>query len=597
MSIRIGLVALLLALLTVTGLAQDQGAPNGVISRIDVIGTVNTNKESILSVMKTKVGQPYLQSHLDEDQAAIQSLGFFSAVDVRGAPAEANNWVVTVTVSEFPVVKEIRIVGNTVMSTDALMKVVAVKVGQPFNLRAADPTQAAIAKLYNDKGYFALVTDIEPLPDSPATVNIGIQEMRVNSISIEGNTRTKNYVMRRLIHTKPGAAWNSKKWDDDLKRMYSTRWFDKVDPDDHPTADGTGIDLMAVVKEAHTGQVTVGVSLDPNTGLAGNASIGDSNLNGTGQSVGVTFMQAITGGGPSVDLNYGNPFIDNNGTGFNASIYSHLLYRFTGSGFGELTSSSQLYTERHTGASVGLSRAISDYVTASVGLRGENVNTSRLGSIPEQSIIKQDGPVLTSSFGLLEDQRDLTLDPSRGYWASALVEPGISHITSIGGAIENKAVLGTHTFEKNTLEYRAYYTNQPPRGRNFDAPRRVLAFRIRYGYVTGIPPFFEQYFVGGADTLRGYDDDRFWGTQELISSLEYRYPIQKSFNIIPFIDYGGAWGGYGSVSTFSQYSSFRMHLAGGLGVAFRTPLGQIRIDFGVNENGGNRTTFLIGNSF
>jgi len=256
-----------------------------------------------------------------------------------------------------------------------------------------------------------------------------------------------------------------------------------------------------------------------------------------------------------------------------------------------------LYTERHTGLGFGFDRPWNDYVTASVGIRGENVKTSHLGSIPESEFIRQEGDQLVASFALTQDRRDQALDPSRGNWANIMVEPGVAHTTAIGGALQNANLLGTHGFERNTAEYRVYYTPQPPRGRNFDAPRKVFAFRLRYGFITGTPPFFEQYFVGGADTLRGYDDDRFWGTQELISSLEYRYPIQKSFNLIPFIDYGGAWGGYGNVSTFTQSREFRLHLAGGMGVAFRTPLGQIRIDLGVNERGGTRPTFLIGNSF
>ncbi len=547
-------------------------------------------------MMKTKVGQPYIQSHLDDDQAAIYSLGFFSAVDVNATP-DSSNWIVTVKVKEFPVVKEIRVVGNTVIPTDAILKAVTVKIGQPYNQRAGDPTQIAISKLYTDKGYFALVRDIEPEPESPGTVNIAIQEMRIASVGVEGNTRTRNSVMRKLIRSKPGAAYNSKKWDDDLKRIYSTRWFEKVEPDDHYSEDQSQAELMAVVKETHTGNATVGVSLSPTTGLAGTASIGDSNLNGTGQSVGISFMEAITGGGPSVTLNYGNPFIDSNGTGFSASVYSQLIYRFSGSGLGEITSTSELYTERHTGASVGFTKPFGETLTGGIGLKGEDVVTSHIGSIPPSSLVKQDDDQLITSFYLTQDRRDLALDPSRGDWFNVITEPGIAHIRDEGGALANSDALGTHVFARNTVEYRAYYTKQPPRGRNFDAPRRVFAFRVRYGYLGGVPPFFEQYFVGGADTLRGYDDDRFWGTQELISTLEYRYPIQKSFSIIPFIDYGGAWGGYGTVNGFNQYSSFRLHLAEGLGVSFRTPLGQIRIDFGVNENGGNRTTFLIGNSF
>jgi outer membrane protein insertion porin family len=110
-------------------------------------------------------------------------------------------------------------------------------------------------------------------------------------------------------------------------------------------------------------------------------------------------------------------------------------------------------------------------------------------------------------------------------------------------------------------------------------------------------PFFEQYFAGGADTIRGYEEDRFWGKQQLLTTLEYRHPIQKAFNVILFVDYGGAWGGYGSVNKFTQSSSPNLNLGYGIGFSFRTPLGPLRLDLGFNKEGKSRTHFLIGTSF
>jgi outer membrane protein insertion porin family len=148
------------------------------------------------------------------------------------------------------------------------------------------------------------------------------------------------------------------------------------------------------------------------------------------------------------------------------------------------------------------------------------------------------------------------------------------------------------------LEYRQYFTNQPPRGRKDpDAPRRVLAVRAKYGAVSGTIPFFEQYFAGGSNSIRGYDEDRFWGKYTLQTSIELRLPIQRSFNTVLFVDYGGAWGGFGSVNDFKQSDKFKMHVGYGIGLSFRTPLGPIRVDFGFNEEKGSRTHFLIGTSF
>jgi outer membrane protein insertion porin family len=74
-------------------------------------------------------------------------------------------------------------------------------------------------------------------------------------------------------------------------------------------------------------------------------------------------------------------------------------------------------------------------------------------------------------------------------------------------------------------------------------------------------------------------------------------PLQKSFSIIGFLDYGGAWGGYGSLKNFEQSDEFKMHMGYGIGLAFRTPIGPIRIDFALNEEGSTRTHFTFGTSF
>jgi outer membrane protein insertion porin family len=596
LSIRIWLVAVLSLVLAVAGLTQQQST--GVITDIVVTGNKNVSKEAILAHMRTKVGQPYLQSQLDQDKAAIENLGFFKAVDVRGTPLEASNWRVTVNVSEYPIVKELRVVGNTVVPTEKILKVVTVQVGQPFNVTAQKPSGDAIEKLYNDKGYFARVEELAPMEDSPGTVSIAIRELKVNTVGVQGNSRTKNRVMRRLIKTKPGEAYNIRKWDDDLRRIYGTQWFDKIDPVEKQTEDGYGMDLLVNVKEARTGQAVLGVTVDPRSSFAGQARLADTNFNGTGQSVSVGFQQAISGGGPSVDLDYTNPYSDNRDTSLSVSLYSRLLYRFTGSGFGTNSSPTDTrYTERRTGGAIGLGRPIGERVTGNLGFKFEGIKTSNLNTTNTNGFIQQDGTEGVFSLGVNRNRRDVDIDPSRGDWLNMLVEPGFSHINQVGGAIPDTSILGAHTFVRNSLEYRAYLTNQPPRGRQLDAPRRVLAFRARFGQISGKVPFFEQFFAGGSDSIRGYQDDRFWGSKMLLTSLEYRYPLQKAFNLVGFIDYGGAWGGYGTVNEFTQYNKFRLHLGYGIGVGFKTPLGPIRLDFGINEKRGTRTHFLIGTSF
>lgn len=247
---------------------------------------------------------------------------------------------------------------------------------------------------------------------------------------------------------------------------------------------------------------------------------------------------------------------------------------------------------------LGFSRELKPELFGSLSGRFERIKTGNLDTTLTDSFIQQDGDVGVVTLGLTRNRRDVDLDPSRGDWTRIWVEPGYSRITEVGGANADTSILGSNMFIKENFELRKYWSpGQPPRLHDFDATRRVIAFRLRYGNISGKVPFFEQYFAGGSETIRGYAEDRFWGKQTLISTLEYRHPIQKSFNIIGFVDYGGAWGGYGGVNAFTQSTTASLHMGYGAGLSFKTPLGPIRLDVGFDNHGKARTHFLIGTSF
>ncbi len=595
MSLRIWSVPLAL-MLALTAYAQQQAS---VIGEILIRGNKQVSKDAIMAAIRTKVGQPYVQDQLDRDRKSLDDLGFFSAVDVRAIPLEAGKFQVVIDLQEFPVIKEVRITGNVAVKSADIMKILTLKPGEVFNLRQVNSTAAAVKALYTQKGFFGQVADFAPVKDSPGTIALTIIETKVGTVAVQGNKRTKDYVMRRLIKTRTGEPLSSTKVGLDIRRLYNTQWFESVKTLDDDQRELGVLDITYDVKEARTGTFNIGLQVDPRSSFAGVLKLSESNLRGTGQSVGIDFTQGTRGGGPSVDLSYGNPFIDHRDTILNASVYSRLNYRFADA-FGSsntLTSNSNDFTERRTGASLGLSRAINDVLSLGVSTRYERVKTHVGQAVTVGTFVQQDGDVGVVTFTGNRNRRDFDVDPSRGDFTRLEIEPGYSRITEVSG-VANTEILGAHTFMRGTLEYRKYWSKGPARPRNEpDAPRNVLALKVKIGAVAGSVPFFEQYFAGGADTVRGYEDDRYWGRRLFLSTLEYRYPLQRSFNLIGFVDYGGAWGGYGAVNSYTQYRTTRLHMGYGLGLSFRTPLGPIRLDLGFSEKGKSRTHFLIGTSF
>lgn len=584
----------------------------GNVAEIVVSGNKNITTDAILAQMRTKVGQPLNPAQLDKDKDSILAMGFFEAVDIRVKPLgeEANQ--VVVEVSEFPVIKEIRVTGNRQIPAEAIIKASGLETGKVFNLNSARPAAEAIRKLYQDKGYFATVDPFGPMPESPNTVQIGIIELIVHNVTVEGNTKTKPRVMRRLIKTRPGDAFNARNWEDDLRRLNNTQWFEEIRSKETMSDEGVGlVDLTAIVKEARTGQFNIGLQIDPSSGLAGFLRLGESNLNGTGQAIDITIMKSVSSSSnlsrtntsssddPSIDIAYTNPFIDRFDTSMTVQAYSRLLYRFSGTNFGGSTPSTEVerYAERRTGGYLGFTRPVKKNTYFTVGTRLETIKTDSNISTTTNDYLLQDGRLGVLTLAATVNRRDVDIDPSRGDWFRVSLEPGYSDITRIGGLFTDPRMLGSNFFTRGTVEYRFYWSDQPPRGRKLDDPRRVVAMRAKFGAIQGDLPFFEQFFVGGADTVRGYDDDRYWGKYMFLSSVEYRYPIQKAFNAVAFVDYGGAWGGYGSIKKYTQSDSWNLHLGYGFGFSFRTPFGPIRLDFGFSENGKSRTHFMIGTSF
>jgi outer membrane protein insertion porin family len=580
-------------------LAAALASAQGTIKSISVVGNKQVSKEAILLRLATLEGAAYSATTVDRGKRSIESMGFFQAVDVRATPVEGSNWSLTVDVKEWPVVKEIRIVGNKSVRTDEILKVLEIAPGKIFNLNSIKPSVEKINELYRKKGYFGPVEEFGPLEGSPETVSIAILEMQVESVGIEGNKRTQPWLFGKLIKTRAGDSFNRERWMRDLGRIAATGWFSEDVRSRHTEPEPGMINLVAEVEEIKTRNLNVGAAIDPRNSVAGFLRVSETNMNGSGQSVSLDLTQPTGGGGTGIGLDYANPFLRRSDTSLQVSLYSRPVRRFVGASFGgsETPTGDQRYTEHRLGGQVALARPINEQTVASVATRVEDVSTGDLKTGSQSGFIQQDGTLATVALSLTRNTRDVEVNPSRGDWFRIEFQPGFSNIRKLGGDLGDSAILGPNAFVKSSIEYRRYLTDQGPREEGTDEPRRVLALRVRYGVIAGNVPFFEQFFAGGVDTIRGYSEDRFWGKQQFLTSLEYRHPVMRTMNLIGFVDYGGAWGGYGSVNSFRQSRNPNFSLGYGLGIGVRIRgIGPLRLDYGFDKSGRGRAQLLIGTS-
>lgn len=576
------------------------------IHEIKVRGNEQTNDVIIMSAIGLKVGDKYTEAASEAAKNAIYDLGWYRKVDIYTNPSGDTDVDVLIDVAEYPVIREIRVDGNTVFPDEKIIEIIKQyqEVGKIWNNKNGPKIVKDVRQLYSDKGFFAEFEDLSPLEDSPGTLNAKILEAKLGTIEFKGLHRTKERTIKRVIKSEPGKAFNLQKFRDDMGELQQRRWFESIDPKRVEGGPPDVFNFIIDVKEAQTAQLNAGIAVDAQGRLVGTASYSDSNFMGNGQNVGLQLNQATSGGGPSASLAFTNPFYDAMDTVFTARVFSEVIYNFNGGLFGQSSSDNQnQFNERRTGAQVQFVRPVSEYNRVTLGATFRRAQTIDLTTTGAENYIQQDGDLATLQLGYEFNSARPSIEPVRGEAVSLLLEPGYSDITKIGGNVgSNTDLLGSSTFLRSSLEFRKYWSKEPKADPNAEVdakfkPRPVVAFRMRYGYLTGKVPFFEQLFLGGQNSLRGYSNQRFWGNQSLLTTLEYRHPITDNFTLIGFGDYGSAWGGYGQLSGFEQTSHPDFHLGYGLGVAFRTPLGPIRIDFAFNDQGGSRTHFTFGTAF
>jgi len=590
-------ISCLILLLVACTCAMAQG--NQLIGEVVVRGNKSVSEQLIISIIGSKVGQVYQPAQLARDKVLLENTNQFQSVQVYGQLLDNDRWRVVVEVVEWDIISEIRVEGNTVVSSSMILAALRNKVGQVFNPTVLEADARGVSELYRRQGYFARVTQYEPLLEDASILKVVVTEATVERVELVGLTRTPERVVRRAIDTQEGQILSFNQLQEDLKRLADTRWFEEIQPDvlDSDAALGKVV-VIINLKETRTGAFNVGVQLDPKNRLAGLFTLNDSNFNGTGKSVGLNLLQSAQGLGTSITIDYGDPFLDKKRTALNTSIYSREQLVFGSSLFGSEGGPLGRFSQRTNGGNAMLSTVLSSNVRAFIGIEAQHVNTRDFVVDPGEEFVFQDGFSAGLNLGFVRNRRDFNQEPARGDWVRVAIEPTFSDVTSLGGQNVGVQGLGQRVYLRTSIDYRVYSSPQPPRTiEQFDEPRRVFAFRAFAATIVGDPPFFEQYFVGGSNGVRGYEEDRFWGKHALLFQAEYRHPIQKSFNAIAFVDYGGAWNGYPSVRNYTQSSTFKMHLGYGVGINFKTPFGPIRLDVGFNDKGKARTHFLIGGSF
>ncbi len=267
---------------------------NPVVTKITFDGNTHVSSDILTALMDTSTGSVLDTNTLRDDVAKINSyydkLGYTGTRHVKNIHIDADGHLL-IDVKEGVTVAKIDVTGNHIINTQAILAVMKTKPGSTFSQQQFSDDLQAIQNLYKDLGFSAIV-DGSVDPNSAGVVDVSVCESKVGAVEILGNSKTKDYVIRRLLLLGPGDLITDNRLRRDYEAINNTQFFKTVDLSIKPFGDKCGyVTLVWTVQEQRTGTASVGLSYGGGgtygQGLSGNISYSESNVDGTGNGASI----------------------------------------------------------------------------------------------------------------------------------------------------------------------------------------------------------------------------------------------------------------------------------------------------------------------
>ncbi len=582
-------------------------------------------EERVYTAISTLPGRTTTRSQLQQDINAIFALGFFR--NVRAVPEDTPLGVrITFDVEPNPPLGAVIIEGDSVLPPEVVEQSFAGQFNRIINLNEIEEAIQRINSWYQENGYVLaqVIEAPQVTPDGTITLVVAegeIENIRVRFLTSDGELtdpdgnpirgKTQDYIIIREIELEPGDIFNQRTAQQDLSRIFALGIFEDVRLQLEPGSEDPRKATMVVnIVERRTGSLVLGGGVSSATGLFGTVSYQEQNINGRNQRL-ATEVQA----GERIlllDVSFTDPWID--GDPFRTSYTTNVFRRQAISVIFEqedddkpdirLPNGDRPRVVR-TGGGITFTRPFAENVfsdpnwVVSLGVQYQHVQIAdadlrttprdEAGKLLSQSSSGEDD-LLTVQLGIARDRRNNIQFPTSGY----AFRFGTEQAIPVGsGDISFNRVRGSFSYYL-PVEFLQLVPGGP----------QTIAFNFQGGTVIGEFPPYEAFALGGANTVRGWREGHLAAARSFVlGSVEYRFPVFAVSNFLIggaiFIDAASSLGTQSSVS--GNPGGIRGKpgegLGFGAGVRIQSPLGPIRIDYGVSDEGDSRIHFGVGERF
>lgn len=472
---------------------------------------------------------------------------------------------------------------------------ISTKSGSIFNASVLRDDTFKISDKYSDIGYaFVNVVPDTGINRNVAKVNVNFVVNRgnvvtVNRINIHGNQKTYDNVVRRELKIDEQDVYSSSKVKRSQKLLERLGYFEEVnittqpvDDKDSKLAPGSPtpvagekkdltkkdkVDLDVNVREGSTGTFSAGAGFSSSDGILFNSRLSENNIFGTGRSASIN--ADIGSQRDSVTVSYDDRRFDDTNLALGTDLfrterdYQDFHRILTG---GSITAGYPL--EEIFGEALQDVNFSTSYQYLDIDIKG--IDLSNAAAL----VVASEGRSTASSITpkLVHSTINNPINPTEGSLQSVSME-----LAGLGG-----------TEKYYLLEGRQNWYVPVSKTEHGDL---TFAWRTSVGYgrtFDGDPfPLFKRYFPGGINSVRGYkarslgpkdiDGHEFGGSKELVNNLELIFPLFNSVGLkgLVFYDTGQAYDDRESIDLG------KLRQAAGFGIRWTSPLGPIRIEFGI----------------
>ena len=538
---------------------------------------MDTREKNLLSFI-TSAGifkEETFQKDLEKLTAFYYTEGYIRAkVGTPTLTHEGKKLFITIPIEEGVQyqVGKVDISGELLAPRESLAKDLKTVEGKVFSSSFLNKDMVNLSEVYSDQGYANVdITPLTTVNDEQKTVDVNFEiakgeKIYFENITITGNTRTRDKVIRRELKVAEGELYSSSKIKRSRQELENLGFFKKVNVTTTKGGAPQRVNLNVEVEEKPTGSLSFGAGYSSVDNLVGLIQLSQDNFLGKGQRLD---LRAQVGGSNRFMFSFTEPWLLD--TRWKGGVDLYNMERFY-----------EDFDSESLGGGFNIGHPFGEFVKLDVGYEYEEVDISDVDEDAALEILKQEGTSTTGAVvaGITRSTLDNRFAPRTGTVSLLSAKfaglAGDNRFTSFIGSASKFFPLPWDTafMIRGTIGYSA-------------------------GYAGKEVPIHEKFFLGGLDSMRGFEErnlgpkvrrgderpfiddpdeeDVIGGEKELFFNFEYVFPLLQESGIrgVVFLDLGNAY-------RKNEGWLEDVRKSAGFGIRWQSPFGPLRVEWGLN---------------